>query len=109
MPVIVLAVGTVSPDFGAVTTGTGGNKVEAGTAGPVTDTATLCRIRVAPFWFRIRKSPPECSPPPKYAPVVLTVAVFQVLVPVRLNDPAPWYGSPLPSSYCTATVPVPWS
>src|SRR6266568_4945409 len=58
---------TVEPFFGVVIAGACGNSVKAGTAGPVTDTATLCTVILVPACSR--KSPLACSRPPKYAPV----------------------------------------
>ena len=53
----------VWPFFGVVITGAGGNAGVAGTAGPVTDTATLCTVIGVPE--SRRKSAPAFSRPPK--------------------------------------------
>src|SRR6266550_112362 len=55
---VMLCLPSVNPLAGAC-----GNSVKAGTAGPVTDTATLCTVILVPACSR--KSPLACPRPPK--------------------------------------------
>ena len=78
-PDTVGVVVTVAPAAGAVIATGGGKSVTLATPSPLILTATLCTVS-CPLPLRSRKSaPPFCSLP-KYAPVPVTVAVFQVSV-----------------------------
>jgi hypothetical protein len=100
---------TVAPAAGAGIATGGGKSVTLATPSPLIVTTTEWTVS-CPLLLRSRKSAAEFSRPPKYAPVAVTVAVFQVSVSVSgMSGEAAWYGLDVPLSYWTWNEPVPES